>query len=325
MERASTHPCTWYSQYVLGHAHGRSRVDDGGMTSPSTLREFLISRRAQIDPAAVGLPPSPIARRGRGLRREEVAALAGVSVDYYARLEQGRIGNISDQVLTAIEDALRLDPLEREHLRSLVGVPPPGKARRRQAPKVRARRGLRELINAMDPTPAILQSPRMDVLAWNRAAKVLLTDFDAMPAAERNIARWLFLDPETRTRYPEWEEVAAPTVAALRAAHNPRIADEALEQLVGELSLASEEFAAYWAGYRLFKHTHGKKRIFHETVGVITLNYETLNIPDAEGQFISTYTADVGSPSDEKLRILLSWDDTPAQTDRAAQESPQHD
>ncbi|WP_433559212.1 helix-turn-helix transcriptional regulator [Pseudonocardia xinjiangensis] len=296
------------------------------MTTPSTLREFLISRRARIDPASVGLPPSPIARRGRGLRREEVAALAGVSVDYYARLEQGRIGNVSDQVLTAIEDALRLDPLEREHLRSLVGPPPPGKGKvRRRAVKVQARHGLRELVTAMDPIPAILQGPRMEVLAWNRAAKVLLTDFDAKPTDERNIARWLFLDPETRTRYPDWEDVAASTVAALRAAYNPGVADEALERLVAELSLASEEFAAYWADYRLFKHTYGKKKIFHEAVGVMTLNYETLEIPGSDGQFLSIYTADVGSPSDEKLRILLSWDDTPAQAAREGQEPSQRD
>ncbi|MEU1410738.1 helix-turn-helix transcriptional regulator [Streptomyces sp. NPDC005731] len=279
------------------------------MTTPSTLREFLISRRSEIDPASVGLPPSSTPRRSRGLRREEVAALAGVSVDYYARLEQGRVGNVSDQVLTAIENALRLDPLEREHLRALVG-PRPAKPLRSAPAKARVRVGLRALIEAMDPIPAILQGPRMEVLAWNRAARILLTDFDAMPARERNIARWLFLSQEARTRYPDWEEVATSTVAALRAARHPRLPDEALEELVGELAVASQDFARYWADYRLFKHGHGKKRIFHETVGEMTLNYETLDISGSDGQFLSTYTADVGSPSDEKLRLLISWDAT---------------
>ncbi|MFJ3404188.1 helix-turn-helix transcriptional regulator [Promicromonospora sp. NPDC090134] len=282
------------------------------MTTSSGLREFLTSRRAQIDPEAVGLPPSPIPRRGRGLRREEVAALAGVSVDYYARLEQGRIGNISDQVLTAIEDALRLEPLEREHLRSLVS-PQATPPRSRPSPKPRVRAGVRALMEAMDPVPALLQGPRMEVLAWNRAAAILLTDFGAMPAKDRNIARWLFLDSSNRTRYPDWEDVAAPTVAALRAAHNPGRPDAELEKLVGELSVASDEFARFWADYRLFKHGHGAKRVVHPAVGVMSLNYETLDIPGSGGQFLSTYTADVGSPSAEKLSILMSWGESPVE------------
>ncbi len=276
------------------------------MSAAPEIREFLRSRRARIDPPSVGLGPSATGRRRPGLRREEVAALAGVSVDYYARLEQGRIGNVSDQVLTAIEDALRLDRLEREHLRTLVasgGVARP----RPPAPAPRARPGLHALVERMDPIPTILQGPRMELLASNRAARVLLTDFSAKPVAERNIARWLFLDPETRIRYPDWEEVAGPTVAALRANHDPHRPDPALSRLVGELTVASADFARFWASYRLFRHGHGTKRIFHEPVGILTLNYETLEIPDSGGQFLSTYTADVGSPSDEKLRLLMSW------------------
>ncbi|TGN75688.1 XRE family transcriptional regulator [Streptomyces bauhiniae] len=291
------------------------------MNSTGPLGEFLRSRRARLDPASVGLPPSPVPRRARGLRREEVAALAGVSVDYYARLEQGRVGNVSDQVLSAVEDALRLDPLEREHLRALVGT---GSAKPRRRPPARpgVRLGLRTLINAVDPVPALLQGPRMEILAWNRAASVLLADFGAMAPVDRNIARWLFLDPATRTRYPDWEEIAAPTVAALRSYRNPRVPDEALERLVGELSVASGEFARYWADYRLFEHGHGRKRIFHPAVGVMTLNYETLHIADSDGQFLSTYTADVGSPSEEKLRILMSWDAGPVDPETATGERP---
>ena len=288
------------------------------MTSTGLLGEFLRSRRARLDPATVGLPTSPVPRRGRGLRREEVAVIAGVSVDYYARLEQGRIGNVSDQVLTAIEDALRLDPLEREHLRSLVGTAPASPRRNQPPPGRSVRVSLQTLIGAIDPVPAMLHGPRLEVLAWNRAAAILLTDFGAMPIAERNIARWLFLDPETRVRYPDWEQHAALTVASLRAHHDPRVPDEALERLVGELSLASEEFARYWADYRLFKHTHGKKRVVHPTVGEMALNYETLDIPDSGGQSLSTYTADVGSPSEEKLRILMSWGNELVEPEKSA-------
>ncbi|GAA5063644.1 helix-turn-helix transcriptional regulator [Nocardia callitridis] len=290
------------------------------MPSPDTLREFLRMRRAEIDPASVGLPPSPTPRRGRGLRREEVAALAGVSVDYYARLEQGRVGNISDQVLNAIENVLRLNALEREHLRSLVSPSVRVTPRPPRPTTLRPRLALRGLIDKMDAVPAILQGPRLEILATNQAARTLFTDFDALPVDERNIARWIFLDPATRTKYPDWEDVAAPVAATLRTNRDPHTPDAALERLVGELSVASPEFARYWADYRLFEHGNGKKRVFHELVGVMTLNYETLTVPGSGGQFLSTYTADVGSPSDEKLRILLSWAEIPEDQQRAARE-----
>ncbi|MET0901457.1 MAG: helix-turn-helix transcriptional regulator [Mycobacterium sp.] len=249
------------------------------------------------------MPRSPVPRRKPGLRREEVAVLAGVSVDYYARLEQGRIGNISEQVLTAIEDALQLDDLERTHLRSLI-APAPAKPVPPRPSRLRARPALRLLVDAM-AVPAILQGPRLEVLATNRAAAALVADFGAMPPASRNIARWIFLDPTARIRYPDWEEVAAPVAATLRANLNPRAHDPELEQLVAELSSESTDFARCWSNYQLYEHTHGRKRFFHETVGTMTLNYETLNVPGADGMFISTYTADAGSPSAEMLRLLL--------------------
>jgi len=279
------------------------------MESENELREFLASRRARLDPATVGLPPSTTARRRPGLRREEVAALAGVSVDYYARLEQGRIGNVSDQVLSAIEAALQLDDLERQHLRALVAVTT-SRPRRRPAERMSARVGLRELVDALDPLPAMIQTRRMDVLAINRAAKVLIADFDAMPEGERNIVRWLFLDPAARSRYADWEQVAAVTVAALRAARDPRWPDDALERLVGELSVASTEFAQWWADYRLFKHSHGEKHFVHDAVGRIDLRYESFAVPDSDGMTLTIYSAPVGSAADERLRLLLSWDAT---------------
>lgn len=293
---------------MLGKCSRRclSRAIDGVMTTPSTLREFLSSRRAAIDPESLGLPASATQRRSRGLRREEVAALAGVSVHYYARLEQGRVGNVSEEVLTAIANALRLDTLELEHLRALVGATRPQRRASRPV-AVRPRPALGALIDALDPVPAFLQGPRMDVLAINRAASILLADFNAMPAGRRNIARWMFQDPEARIRFPRWEEVAAGTAAALRAARDPRMADEALEALVGELSVSSPEFARYWADYRLFQHTHGTKVFYHQSVGELTIHYETLAVGESDGLSITTYTADVGSASDERLGLLLSW------------------
>jgi transcriptional regulator with XRE-family HTH domain len=281
--------------------------DNGLMDKAASLRAFLTSRRAAIEPARVGLPRSAVARRKPGLSREEVAVLAGVSVHYYARLEQGRVGNISHQVLTAVEDALALDELERAHLRSLI-APAQKDAPLPAPPKLKARPALRRLLDAMAAVPTVLQGPRLEVLATNRAARVLLADFDVMPAAERNIARWLFLDPAARVVYPQWNEVAAPVVATLRANLNPHSPDPELERLVNELSLASADFAQFWDDYRLYKHGHGRKQFFHEAVGTMTLNYETLDVPGHEGLFISTYTADVGSPSEEKLQLLLTAD-----------------
>ena len=277
------------------------------MDGTASLREFLTSRRAAIDPKGAGLRESAVPRRKRGLRREEVAVLAGVSVDYYARLEQGRIGNVSDPVLSAIEDALRLDDLERSHLRSLI-APQPARPTSGRRTKLRARPALRLLIDAMQ-VPAILQGPRLEVLATNHGARVLLADFDAMPPASRNIARWLFLDPAARLVYPRWAEVAAPVVATLRANLSPHRPDPELETLIAELSSQSTDFTRFWADYRLFEHSHGRKQFFHPSVGDMTLNYETLDVPGDDETFISTYTADVGSPSQDRLRRLMNAGD----------------
>jgi transcriptional regulator with XRE-family HTH domain len=277
------------------------------MDKAASLREFLTSRRSAIDPAQAGLPPSAVARRKPGLSREEVAVLAGVSVHYYARLEQGRVGNISNQVLTAVEDALRLGDLERAHLRTLI-APGQGDDTQSRPARLKARPALRRLLDAMAGVPAILQGPRLEVLAINRAARVLVADFDAMPTADRNIARWLFLNPAARAVYPQWEQVAAPVAATLRANLKPHTKDEELERLISELSFASTEFARFWADYRLHEHGHGKKQFHHQAVGTMTLNYETLNVPGQDGVFISTYTADAGSASEDKLQCLLRED-----------------
>jgi len=240
------------------------------------------------------------------LRREELALLAGVSVDYYNRLEQGRARNVSDQVLSAVAEALRLDELERAHLFALV-KPSAGKPRGVVRP-VRARAAVRMMIDALDPTPAVLHGPRLEVVAINRMGKVLIDDFDAMPPAERNMARWMFLNPRARIVYPDWAVIAEQMVAILRVAGGQDSADPVLAALIGELSASSPEFVRYWDAYRVFQHTHGSKRFYHEAVGVMTINYESLVPPTDPGMSLIVYTADTGSPSEEKLKILGSWD-----------------
>ncbi|MFC8427567.1 helix-turn-helix transcriptional regulator [Streptomyces sp. NPDC057253] len=272
------------------------------MTRGNDLRDFLSSRRAALTPEQVGLPSPSTARRVKGLRREEVAALAGVSVHYYVKLEQGRAGNVSDQVADAVARALRLDEVETRYLRSLLHTetdrgPAPGPARPRPA--------LQSMIRALD-VPAIIHGPHLEVLDINHTGKALLDDFDAMPLAERNTARWMFLNPRARVVYRDWAEIAADVVGVLRnSARNGE--DEALSRIVGDLSMRSAEFAAMWADYRLAEHQHGVKRFYHEAVGDMRLNWQTLHLPDSHGQTIIIYSADTGSPSEEKLRLLASW------------------
>lgn len=275
------------------------------MTTSRQLRDFLASRRAALTPEEVGLPGSPAPRRLAGLRREEVAILAGVSVDYYTKLEQGRATNVSEQVLQAIERALRLDELERKHLRSLLHPSSIHTPRPPSTPP-KARPAVLAMIHAMD-VPAVIHGPRLEVLGINAGAKALLGDFEAMAAKDRNMARWMFLDPRAKIVYLDWDQIAPRMVAILRAAAVTGVRDDSLEKLVGELTVASHEFARFWSDYRLFEHTHGVKRFFNETVGELKLNYETLALPGDRGQTVVVYSADRGSPAEEKLRLLASW------------------
>ncbi|MCY1139457.1 helix-turn-helix transcriptional regulator [Actinoplanes sp. Pm04-4] len=257
-----------------------------------SLREFLASRRAAITPEEAGLPASCEGRRVPGLRREEVAILAGVSVDYYVKLEQGRATNVSDQVLAAVERALRLDEQERRHLRSLVR-PARGGDPQSQS---RVRLPVQSMIDAL-PVPAIVHGPLLEILATNAAAREL---FRFGPA--RNLVRWMFTDPVARVVYLEWEKHAAQMVAILRAAEKT----ETSRQLVDDLTEASPDFARHWEDYRLHEHTHGVKRFFHEALGEIRVNYETMALTADSGQTVIIYSADPGSPSAEKLQNLTT-------------------
>ncbi|MEO3873721.1 helix-turn-helix transcriptional regulator [Nonomuraea sp. B12E4] len=275
-----------------------------GQESNTELRDFLRSRRAKITPEEAGLTPQPGARRVPGLRREEVAQLAGVSVDYYVRLERGRHVNVSESVLYAIARALRLNELERAHL---FRVARPTRSRPRALPPQRVRPGLRLLLDSLTEVPAIVLGRRMDVLATNRLGQALYTDFEALPARDRNIARLIFLDDRFRSLYADWEDAARGIVSSLRLYAGRHPHDPALAELVGELSIRDADFRSWWADHDVFQRTHGTKRYHHPLVGELVLGYEAFTPADDPEQTLGVSTVEPGSPSAERLKLLASW------------------
>ncbi|MEU4741507.1 helix-turn-helix transcriptional regulator [Actinosynnema sp. NPDC023658] len=264
------------------------------------LGEFLRSRRARVRPDDVGLPGGG-RRRVPGLRREELALLAGVSVDYYMRLEQGRTPAVSDSVLDAVARVLRLDETERAHLRNLVRPAPT----RRPAPQ-RVRPGLWRLLEVVDDVPAFAMGRRSDILAWNPLADALY-GFGALQPEDRNSARHTFLLPEARTFYRDWPAVAADMVAFLRLDAGRYPDDTRLAALVGELSVKDETFRKLWAQHKVQEKTHGTKLMHHPVVGDLDLDYETLRPSGDPDVVLAVYTAKAGSPSEERLKLLASW------------------
>lgn len=272
---------------------------------PNTeLRDFLRSRRARLTPAEAGLPPTPGIRRVSGLRREEVARLAGVSVDYYVRLERGRHLHASTSVLDAIARALHLDDLEHAHLLRLAK---PSPARPRVLPPQRVRPGLRLLLDSLTQVPALVYGRRLDVLAANPLAHALYGDFEALPQRSRNMARLVFLDDRFRSLYTDWEDAARSIVATLRLYAGKYPHDPALAELIGELSVRDADFRRWWAGHDVFQRTHGTKQFHHPVVGDLVLGYEAFTAADDPEQTLGISTAEPGSPSAERLKLLASW------------------
>lgn len=269
--------------------------------------DFLRSRRARIRPEEVGLPAHG-RRRVPGLRREEVAQLAGVSVDYYIRLEQGRGPSVSDAVLDAIARVLRLDETEHAYLRT-VARPRRQRTKQRSAPQVRP--GIRTLLDGMERSPAFVLGRRMDVLAWNALGDAV-NGFSRLAPGERNVPRQVFLDPAARELYPEWAAVAAQTVANLRLGAGRYADDPELCALVGELSLKSEDFRRLWADHQVKQCAYGVKKVLHPVAGLLTLPYETLTVPDDPDQTIVVYTPEPGSETAERLALLGSWETSTA-------------
>ncbi|MET9428808.1 helix-turn-helix transcriptional regulator [Streptomyces sp. NPDC003036] len=276
------------------------------MDQRTELSEFLRSRRARLKPQDVGLPDFGRARRVPGLRREELAQLAGVSVAYYTSIEQGKGANVSTEVLDAIARALRLTDAEHAHLTRLAG--PTAKKKRTAASRPqRVRPEVRHLLDAMDGVPAFLLGRRLDILGWNRMARALLGDFAALPDEERNMARLVFLDPNARDLYVDWESKATEVVSVLRLCAGCYPDDPKLSALVGELSVKSGEFRALWAAHTVQEKGHGVKRLHHPLVGELTLSYETLKLPGDQDLSLVTYTAEPGSASADALRLLANW------------------
>ncbi|SMH44020.1 Transcriptional regulator, contains XRE-family HTH domain [Rathayibacter oskolensis] len=272
----------------------------------SELSAFLQAQRARLRPADVGLVPDVVPRRVPGLRREEVAHLAGLSTDYYTRLEQGRKDSPSDAVLNAIARALLLDETGRRHLLDLAR-PAALAGPARVLPVQRVRASTRQLMESWSDQPALLLGRRLDVLGTNALGRALLFDFGSLPVGERNYLRWLILHPRARTLYRDWETVASEMVAALRLDAGRHPDDRGILDLVGELAVQSEEFATWWADQRVTAHTHGVKRFHHDVVGDVELNWQGLALPGDEDQTIYVYHAPPGSPAAEKLGLLGSW------------------
>ena len=268
------------------------------------LREFLRSRRARVTPAAAGLPVHLGARRVPGLRREEVAQLAGVSVDYYVRLELGRTANVSESVLDAVARALQLNELERTHLFTLAK---PSRARPRALPAQRVRPGLQLVVDSITDLPALVLGRRMDVLASNRLARALYTDFDALPLRFRNMARLIFLDDHVRSVCTDWPTAAQGIVANLRLYAGRYPQDPALAELVGELSVRDPDFRRWWADHDVDKHTYGVRNCHHGLVGDMELGYEAFTPTDDPEQTLWVTTVQPGSVSEERLKLLASW------------------
>ena len=271
------------------------------------LGDFLRARRAALDPASAGLPDDGRLRRVPGLRREELAQLAHISIDYVVRLEQGRTRRVSRPVLDALADALQLAPDERDYLCTVADVAPAAPVRRPGRPRVD--RQLSQLLDGMRDIPAMILNRRMDVLAWNRGAAALLTDFGALPAEQRNLIRLTFLDDAYRALYADWPRAARECVAVLRmeAGRNP--GDKALAALIGELSVHDQDFRTWWASHQVRGPRQLVKTYLHPVVGSLTLDVQQFSVDTQPDQQLVAYTAEPGSPSQEALAFLLATGD----------------
>ncbi|WP_037864238.1 helix-turn-helix transcriptional regulator [Streptomyces sp. NRRL S-340] len=277
------------------------------------VREFLSSRRARITPQQAGLPVYGDKRRVTGLRREEVALLAGMSVDYYVRLERGNLSGASDSVLEALAHALQLDEAERTHLYDLARAATPS-GRRPPTTSSRVRPTIMRLLDSMTDVPAYVRNGRFDILAANTLGRALYAPvFDSPLFAQRgpvNSARFMFLDPASKEFWADWEKGANDAVAFLRTETGRAPHDKALTDLIGELTTRSEDFAQRWARHDVKFHRSGVKNLHHPLVGDLSLPYEAMDLPSDPGLRLNFYTPEPDSPERAALGLLASWAST---------------
>ncbi|MEH1130479.1 helix-turn-helix transcriptional regulator [Micromonospora sp. CPCC 206061] len=280
------------------------------MDNRSEVREFLTTRRARLTPEQVGLPPTR-SRRVPGLRRSEVASVAGLSVEYYARLERGQIAGASSSVLEALARALQLDETERAHLfdlaRAADGIPTSGRPRRRAATKAAARPSLRWALEAITDAVAFVRDPQQNLLTTNALGRAFYSPVIGDGGRLPNLARFQFLDPASRDFYPDWDRLAEMCVGVMRTEAGRDPHNRGIQDLVGELSTRSVIFRRLWSDHNVRTHGTGTKRFNHPVVGDLTLVYEELAITAEPGLVLLVYTAEPGSPSAERLRLLASW------------------
>lgn len=278
------------------------------MDNRADVREFLTSRRAKVSPEELGLPTGSN-RRVAGLRRSEVATLAGVSVEYYTRLERGAISGASPEVLDSIARALKLDDAERAHLFDLAHAASPvaRPPKRRNAKTWSPHTSLQWILDAVTAGPAFVRNGRMDLLAVNPLARAFYTDVYDMPGQPPNLARYAFLDERSQDFYADWDAAADITVAILRTEAGRDPHNKELHDLIGELSTRSEDFRRRWSSHNVRHHGTGDKTFRHPVVGEMTVAYEGLEMAAEPGLTLTVYAAEPGSASEESMRLLASW------------------
>jgi transcriptional regulator with XRE-family HTH domain len=290
------------------------------MDNRAQVREFLVSRRERISPAQAGLPAYGGHRRVKGLRREEVALLAGVSIDYYVRMERGNLAGASDAVLDRLASALQLDEAERAHLFDLARAAQPASPRQRRTKTSGVTDGIQQILDAITDAPAWVRNARHDMLAANRLARALYAPVLADPRRPANNARFVYLDPAAREFFADWERAADDIAAMLRSEAGSNPHDKQLIELIGELSTRSEEFRTRWAAHNVRFHRTGRKCIHHPVVGTLDLDFEAMEFPAHPGLTLLAYTAPAGTPTADSLKMLASW----AATAEQAGDLPAH-